>query len=110
MEEREHTPLTEAVYYILLALQTPMHGYGIMQHIKEISNGRVHLGPGTLYGAIKTLLEKEWIQLVTRKEAGRKKEYELTDTGTAVVLAEINRLQELLNNGKRIMEGKENDL
>ncbi|MBM7601594.1 DNA-binding PadR family transcriptional regulator [Virgibacillus halotolerans] len=109
MEDREHIPLTEAVYYILLALQTPMHGYGIMQHVKEISNDRVNLGPGTLYGAIKTLLKKEWIQLVTREEASRKKEYELTDTGKAIVFAEIDRLQELLNNGKRIMEGKEND-
>ncbi|MBR3215326.1 MAG: PadR family transcriptional regulator, partial [Exiguobacterium sp.] len=44
--------LTEAVYYILLSLQVPRHGYGIMQFVQELSNGRVQLAPGTLYGAL----------------------------------------------------------
>ena len=49
--------LTEAVYYILLSLMEPMHGYGIMQNVEQLSGGRVRLAPGTLYGAINTLLE-----------------------------------------------------
>ena len=48
--------LTEPVYYILLSLLTPMHGYGIMQNVKKLTNGRVNIGAGTLYGAINTLL------------------------------------------------------
>ncbi|MBQ4101229.1 MAG: PadR family transcriptional regulator, partial [Oscillospiraceae bacterium] len=47
--------LTEAVYYILLSLTKPMHGYGIMQNVETLSNGRVKLAAGTLYGAINTL-------------------------------------------------------
>ncbi len=50
--------LTEPVYYILLSLLTPMHGYGIMQNVKKLTNGRLNIGAGTLYGAINTLLSK----------------------------------------------------
>ena len=46
-------PMTEAMYYILLALLRPGHGYGMMQRIKELSSGRIIMGPGTLYGACK---------------------------------------------------------
>jgi len=53
--------LTEAVYYILLSLMQPLHGYGIMQNVEQLSKGRVRLAAGTLYGAISTLLEKGWI-------------------------------------------------
>jgi DNA-binding PadR family transcriptional regulator len=45
-------PMTEAMYYILLALLKPSHGYGIMQRIRELSGGRLVLGPGTLYGVL----------------------------------------------------------
>lgn len=105
MNEKEHVPLTEAVYYILLALKKPMHGYAIMQYIAEISHERINMGPGTLYGAIKTLLEKKWIELIDRDAGSRKKEYVLTDIGREVVFTEMIRLEELLNNGKRIMKG-----
>lgn len=50
--------LTESIYYILLALQEPMHGYGIMQKTSSMSNGRLMLLAGTLYGAISNLLDK----------------------------------------------------
>jgi len=105
-ESSEHQPLTEAVYYILLALHTPMHGYGIMQFTKEISNGRMNLGPGTLYGAIKTMLEKEWIQAIETEADSRKKEYEVTPVGKKVVQNEMERLQELVKNGIYITRGE----
>ena len=53
--------LTEAVYYILLSLVQPLHGYGIMQNVEQLSGGRVKLAAGTLYGAINTLLMKGWL-------------------------------------------------
>lgn len=68
---QEHPPLTEGVYYILLALFDARHGYGIMQLVEEMSNGRVRLGAGTIYGAIKTLLERGWIEAL--EDDGRKK-------------------------------------
>ena len=51
-------PMTEATYYILLALMKPGHGYGMMQRIKELSGGRIEMGPGTLYGVL-TRMNKE---------------------------------------------------
>ncbi|WP_075982717.1 PadR family transcriptional regulator [Bacillus massilinigeriensis] len=101
----EYGALTEAVYYILLSLYKPMHGYGIMQNIKELSNGRVSLGAGTLYGAINTLLAKEWIKPVENEENSRKKEYQITKLGKEIVDAEISRLKELIKNGKAIAGG-----
>ncbi|GLC30123.1 PadR family transcriptional regulator [Clostridium omnivorum] len=104
-ESNERGALTEAVYYILLALHTPMHGYGIMQFVKEISGGRVNLGPGTLYGAINTMLSKDWIRSLEGDSDSRKKEYEITAAGREVVLEEIKRLEELIENGKKIVGG-----
>ena len=97
----EKAPLTEAAYYILLSLYQPMHGYGIMQNIKALSSDRVNLGPGTLYGAINTLLEKGWI-ISAGESDSRKKEYQITESGKKAVRYEIQRLEELLANGKKI--------
>ena len=58
----QNQALTEAVYYILLSLTEPLHGYGIMQNTLLLSKGRVNLAAGTLYGAINTLIEKGWIR------------------------------------------------
>lgn len=105
-ESMDRGALTEAVYYILLALHTPMHGYGIMQFVKEISKERVNLGPGTLYGAINTMLGKGWILALENERDSRKKEYVITEEGRRIVLDEIKRLEELINNGKEIAGGK----
>lgn len=104
-ESTERGALTEAVYYILLSLYSPMHGYGIMQNIKELSNGRVILGAGTLYGAINTMLEKGWIRPSEGEADTRKKEYHITEQGKEIVKAEIFRLEELIKNGKHIAGG-----
>ena len=96
--------LTEAVYYILLSLYAPMHGYGIMQNVEELSNGRVKLAAGTLYGALNTLLEKGWIKALD--VSGRKKEYVITDTGKIALKNEYERLRELVRNGKMILGGR----
>ncbi len=97
-------PLTETVYYILLALSAPLHGYGVMQYVHDISAGRINLGAGTLYGALTTLTEKGWIRPVAGDEGDRKKQYVITDAGRAAVGTEIRRLDELLRNGRRVVE------
>ena len=96
--------LTEAVYYILLSLITPRHGYGIIQNVETLSGGRVRLAAGTLYGAISTLLEKNWISALPGEKDSRKKEYIITGNGRQALSNELKRLQELLDNGNRIME------
>lgn len=94
--------LTEAIYYILLALQEPMHGYGIMQKTSAMSKGRLVLSAGTLYGAISNLLEKGWIMPCgeSSETDGRRKMYSITDKGQEILLAELERLEELVQNGR----------
>ncbi len=101
-ESFERGALTEAVYYILLALFEPNHGYGIMQQVEEMSGGRVKLGAGTLYGALNNLVAKKWIKLLNEFGGTRKKEYIITDIGKKAVLAEVGRLKELAENGEKI--------
>ena len=96
--------LTEAVYYILLALIDPKHGYGIMQQTAELSGGRLSLSAGTLYGALASLQEKGWIEPLP--EEGRKKEYRITDRGREVLLQELERLTDLVENGKQLLNIK----
>lgn len=96
--------MTEAVYYILLSLRTPNHGYGIIQNTLELTGGRLELGAGTLYGAINTLLDKQWIRLYSEDKTSRKKkQYILTDLGLSALQQEIVRLEELVENGKRML-------
>lgn len=96
--------LTESMYYILISLIKPNHGYGIMQQVEEMTKGRVVLGPGTLYGALNALLEKRWIEIYSQDDESRKKkEYLLTENGKEVIKNEMLRLEELLNNGKKVM-------
>ena len=98
--------LTEAVYYILLSLTDPLHGYGIMQNVEKLSGGRVRLAAGTLYGALNTLLEKGWITALPGEKDTRKKEYQITAEGRLALMDEIARLTELLENGKKLFGGK----
>ena len=95
--------LTESTYYIMLALYSPAHGYGIMQQVEEMSSGRVRLAPGTLYGALTALTGKGWIQQLPVEAGSRKKEYKLTDKGREILLKEIERLRELVMNGDSIV-------
>lgn len=98
----ENFALTEAVYYILLSLEKPLHGYGVMQNTEKLSGGRLHLAAGTLYGALTTLLERHWIEALGSEASSRKKEYRITPLGRQAVRAEMDRLRELLQNGETI--------
>ena len=96
--------LTEAIYYILLSLLQPLHGYGILQHVEELSHGRVRLAAGTLYGALNNLLERGWITALPEEKDSRKKEYLITETGKSVLREELARLSELVENGRKALE------
>ena len=96
------SPITETTYYILLALLKPNHGYGVIQKVSELTNERVILGAGTLYGAINNLLDKGLIVLYSEdKESRKKKQYIVTAKGKDTLQNEIKRLEELISNGKK---------
>lgn len=102
----ESSALTEAIYYILLSLCSAQHGYGIMQQVEQMSGGRVHLAAGTLYGALNSLCSKEWIAALPCEEGSRRKEYIITAKGKRVLMAELQRLRELVKNGEEILDNE----
>ncbi|HSR04196.1 MAG TPA: PadR family transcriptional regulator [Proteiniclasticum sp.] len=99
---KQFLPMTESAYYILLSLNEPRHGYGIMQHVEEITEGRIKIGPGTIYGTLSKLEKEELI--LQNQETDRKKIYSLSEKGKKVLELELKRLQELVKNGMKEME------
>ena len=88
-------PLQEPTFLILAALaEAPMHGYGVIQEVAALSDGRVRLRPGTLYGAIDRLVEQQLVRADREEivEGRLRRYYRLTDTGAALLEAEAKRL------------------
>src|SRR5579875_3446737 len=86
-------PLTEPVMFILLSLAgKPQHGYALMKDIEEMSSGRVVLTTGTLYGALRRLLEDGWIERFEQEDTSREKQaYRLTAAGRKQLDGELDR-------------------
>ena len=99
----EQGPMTEAMYYILLALLRPGHGYGMMQRIRELSGGRLVMGPGTLYGGL-SRVNREGLIVLTGED-GRRKNYAITEAGKNALLLEYRRLKQLVEDGAILEEG-----
>lgn len=100
------SPLTEATFFILLSLSpAPKHGYAIMKEVKVLSKGRIVFSTGTLYGALRRLLEQGWIKRVNDPQPNptdrERKAYTLTDKGRRIVNAEIERLRSLVMTAER---------
>ncbi len=96
---KKFTPMSETMLYILISLVEERHGYGIMQHVKEITAGRIILGAGTIY---QTLVKLENGKLIKpTEEKDRKKLYIATEMGKQILLEEKNRITEISKN----MEG-----
>lgn len=92
-----YLPLTPAVFHILLALaQGNRHGYGVITDVRERTAGRIRLGTGTLYTAIKRLLDQGLIDEVADGTDDRRRTYRLLPLGSEVARAEAARLQALL--------------
>jgi DNA-binding PadR family transcriptional regulator len=101
MTDEYQIPLTEATLLILMSLSTgPRHGYAIMKAAEALSDGRVRLSTGTLYGALKRLLDDGWIRRVEDplpiETERQRKAYELTGLGHSVLQAEIGRMGKLV--------------
>ena len=94
-------PMSETMFYILSSLTVERHGYGIMQHVENLTGGRLILGAGTVYQSLGKL-EKEKLICVTR-EIERRKEYLITEAGTAVLKAEAARICALYEIAKELI-------
>lgn len=93
-------PMTEAMYYVLLALLTPGHGYRLMSAVPEISGGRVSMGSGTLYGVL-TRMQKDGLIAVSEDD-GRRKTYAITEAGKKALNEEYSRLRAMVSDGRAI--------
>ena len=93
----ESLPLTEAVLLVLLSLaEQPRHGYSILKDVEHMSDGRVVLSTGTLYGALQRLLSQGWIERFEEDDAARdRRAYRLTAEGRRNLQAEIERMRHL---------------
>jgi len=106
MKSEPTSPLTEATFFILLSLSPgPTHGYAIMKEVKALSQGRIAFSTGTLYGALRRLLEQGWIKRVSDPEPNptdrERKAYALTDRGRKILNAEIERLKSLVRTAQK---------
>jgi len=93
----EVLPLTEPVLLILLSLAgQPRHGYSILKDVEQVSDGRVVLSTGTLYGALRRLLDDDWIERLEEKNGSRGRQaYRLTSRGRKNLQFEVSRLKHL---------------
>ena len=90
--------LTEPMYYILLSLYEENYGYEIMESVKEISNNRIEVGPGTLYPILARFEKEDIIRLISSE--GRRKNYIITELGKGILDEELNRLRTLVSDGE----------
>jgi len=95
---KKYIPMTETAYYILLALREERHGYGILGHVEKITNGRLRLGAGTIYGTLSKMEKDELIDAVN--EYDRRRTYKIAEIGKEILSIELNRLEEMIDNGR----------
>lgn len=104
MNLNKFLPVTETTYYVLLSLLEPLHGYGIMQRVQQLSSGTVEIAPGTMYGALDNLRKQKLINLVDEDVEKRRKVYALSDLGREVLFLEYQRMKHILNVSSTLLE------
>ncbi len=98
-------PLTETVYYILLALMEPAHGYLVMSRVEAMSDGQVRLAAGTLYGALENLVKQRMIARVPSIEP-RRKVYQVTEFGLEMLAKDAGRMAHMVKVFERTRKGQ----
>ena len=91
--KKVYVPMTETAFYILYCLQTPQHGYGVVQQVERLTGGEIRLAPGTMYGSL-SKMEKDGVIAFVREEEKRKL-YAITPLGREVLGLEIKRIRRL---------------
>jgi DNA-binding PadR family transcriptional regulator len=107
--ESDVKPLTEPVLLILLSLANrPLHGYALLKDIEMLSNGRVRLSTGTLYGALSRLLQDSWIDRSVQADTSRDKQaYRITATGREHLHRELDRMKQLTQAARARLKTRE---
>ena len=103
---KKNTAMTETTFYILLSLTEPRHGYAVMQKVKELSEGTVTIGAGTLYGAFTKLQADKLIKIVD--EDSRRKYYQITGNGLDTLQDHLSKLTIMVDKGQQMLAGSRN--
>lgn len=99
--QKVYVPMTETAFYILLCLQKPNHGYGIVQMVERMTAGEIRLTPGTMYGSLSKMEKDGLIQFVREEE--KRKIYQITALGTEVLQIEKQRIERLYRNAQEAL-------
>ncbi len=100
--KKVYVPMTETGFYILLCLQEENHGYGIVQKVKEMTEGEISITPGTMYGTLSKMERDGLIKFIREEE--KRRVYVITDLGCEVLALELKRIKRLFKNATQ--EGK----
>ena len=98
---KRYIPMSETMFYILLSLREAQHGYAIMQYVKELTNGRIVLGAGTVYSSLGKLEGDGLIKAVS--EENRRKTYIISENGKQILREEAMRIAELSKNSEGLL-------
>ena len=99
--KKVYVPMTETGFYILLCLQQPNHGYGIVQRVEQMTDGEIRLTPGTMYGSLSKMEKDNLISFVREEE--KRKIYQITELGRQVLELELKRIERLYKNSREGM-------
>lgn len=99
--QKVYVPMTESAFYILLCLQKPNHGYGIVQMVERMTEGELRLTPGTMYGSLSKMEKDGLIQFVREEE--KRKIYQITVLGSEVLQIEKQRIERLYRNAQEAL-------
>ena len=96
--KRVYIPMTETGFYILYCLQNEMHGYNILQKVRQMTNGEIIISAGTLYGSLSKMEKDDLIQFT--KEEEKRKYYIITELGNEILTLELKRIERLYKNSR----------
>jgi len=99
--KKVYVPMTETGFYILLCLQSPNHGYGVVQMVEKMTDGEIRLSPGTMYGSLSKMEKDKLIQFVREEE--KRKLYVITELGSEVLQLEKARIKRLYRNSTEVL-------
>ncbi len=99
--KKVYVPMTETGFYILLCLQKPNHGYGIVQMVERLTEGEIRLSPGTMYGSLSKMEKDGVIRFICEED--KRKIYTITELGTEVLQLELKRIRRLYNNSQEVI-------
>ena len=91
--KKVYIPMTETAFYILFCLQSPNHGYGVVQRVEELTGGELRLAPGTMYGSLSKMEKDGLIRFVNEED--KRKIYEITALGKEILETEKKRIERL---------------